>query len=764
MSTPRSGSQEVDAQAPPSVEQPSAEAPAGANSGPGGEQPGSILAFDLHTTLELARRGMYDRLAFAGVYAAISFLILPWKVDAAWISTIVVWEFLSGQLLDRAVARLPEDRAWTAYVVINVIGSSIYQTLGLLCLANGSALGVAIAATWLGGSILNALIYFSANRRALLAVVLPQAAAAIVGPWLAYGPSWNAAIIPALLGLYALGARRFSLDHHALLNQLADRQVALVDLERKLSIAVEASGDGLFESDVPESTCYASPAWTAMLGYGPDEVEIPIRDWRAFVHPEDVPKVQQDYAAHFRGETANASTELRMRCKDGQYKWVFSRARLVSRTPDGQPWRMVGTTIDISARKAMEHQLESARDLAESANRAKSVFVANMSHEIRTPLNGVIGIAGALARTDLSSRQREMVSLVQSSGQMLERMLSDILDQAKIEAGNFQLQIAAFDLRQEIEAAAELMRARADEKGLSFRVVYTNAAQGVFDGDAVRIKQIISNLASNAIKFTRTGSVEVRVDAVDPAQNDQPTVLRIEVADTGIGFDLEASGRLFSRFVQADGSTSREFGGTGLGLAICKALTELMRGQITARSEPGVGSVFSVEVPLIRRSMLAENYRQLAHPATDDAAATPSLAKIRVLLAEDHPTNQRVVQLILEPTGIDLTIVGNGQEAVDIFRPGLFDLILMDMQMPLMDGLAATRAIRSRERAEGCAPTPIAMFTANAMDEHLAMAVDAGASHHIAKPITPERLLAGIELALSQEPPRDASADRAAAV
>ena len=725
-----------------------------------GARPGSTPGFDLGTTLELARRGTCDRLAFAGVFAAISFLILPWKVDAAWISTLVAWEFVSGWLLDRAATRLREDRAWTAYVVISVIGSSIYQTLGLLCLANGSALGVAIAATWIGGSVLNALIYFSANRGVLLATILPQAAAAIIGPWLAYGLSWNAAIIPALLGLSALGARRFSLDHQALLNQLADRQVAFIDLERKLSIAIDASGDGLFESDVPESTCYASPSWTAMLGYGPDEVEIPIRDWQAFVHPEDVPKVQQDYAAHFRGETTNASTELRMRCKDGTYKWVFSRARVVSRTPDGQPWRMVGTTIDISARKAMEHQLEAARDLAESANRAKSVFVANMSHEIRTPLNGVIGVAGALARTELTARQREMVALVQSSGQMLDRMLSDILDQAKIEAGNFQLQIAPFDLRHEIETAAELMRARADEKALAFQITYTDAAQGVFEGDAVRIKQIISNLAANAIKFTHTGRVEVKVDAIDPTQNGRPTLLRLEVADTGIGFDAEAAGRLFSRFVQADGSISRQFGGTGLGLAICKALTELMQGQITARSEPGLGSVFCVEIPLTRRMTIVEYRRQLASPGVDDdPAAAPYMAKIRVLLAEDHPTNQRVVQLILEPTGIDLTIVGNGQEAVDIFRPGLFDLILMDMQMPLMDGLTATRAIRSREKAEGCSPTPIAMFTANAMDEHLVMAVDAGASHHIAKPITPERLLAGIELALSQDPPGSAAAN-----
>lgn len=463
--------------------------------------------------------------------------------------------------------------------------------------------------------------------------------------------------------------------------------------------------------------------------------------------------VQKDYAAHFQGDTSHTTSELRMRCKDGSYKWVLSRARLVSRTADGSPWKIVGTTIDISARKALEHDLEAARDLAQSANAAKSVFVANMSHEIRTPLNGVIGIAGALARTDLSSGQREMVSLIQSSGQVLERMLADVLDQAKIEAGNFQLQISAFDLREEIDAAASLMRARADEKGVVLRVDYAEAAQGVFEGDAVRLRQIISNLASNAIKFTARGDVAIKVAITDPDQHDAQSLVRIEVSDSGIGFDDRAADQLFNRFAQADGSISRQFGGTGLGLAICKALIELMQGNIAAVSRPGVGSVFTVEIPLVRSMTIADYRRQCASGGIlGDAAPLVSVfAGTRILLAEDHPTNRRVVQLILESTGVELTIVGNGQEAVDIFEPGRFDLILVDMQMPLMDGLTATRAIRLREKAVGGRPAPIAMFTANAMDEHRAQAIAAGAHHHISKPITPERLLAGIELALSQD-------------
>jgi len=715
--------------------------------------PPPAAGFSIATSVELVLLGARDRLVYTTAYAVISLLILPWMVSAIWLSLIFIWELAVRPRLDRLALSQPPARADATYAAVNFVGSCLFHTIALLGLADGSALGVAIATTWLAGAFMSNFIYFGANSRLLWAVIGPGVAVALAGPFLAFGPHLTSAVISALVLIGLVSSRRFALDHQVLLRTLADRQIALSDIERKLSVAIEASGDGMFEVDLIKRELQVSATWLTMLGYSPEEAATPIREWRSLVHPDDRPGLQDVYAAHFRGETPHTICEHRMRCKDGGYKWVLARGRLVERTPDGRPYRIVGTIMDLSARKALEQQLEAARDAAETANHAKGVFLANMSHEIRTPLNGVIGTAGALARRPLAPEEREMVGLIQSSGQTLDRLLSDILDQAKIEAGEFELLVAPFDLHDEIETAAELMRARADEKGIGFRVTYADAARGRFAGDAVRIRQIVSNLASNAIKFTTAGEVRIQVDCLDGRSPRSPSRLRIEVIDSGIGFDAEAAQRLFTRFTQADGSISRQFGGTGLGLAICRTLVHLMQGEISAVSEPGAGSTFTVEIPLARTMTLA-NYD--AERAARSGRAAPhvetsgSMAGLRVLLAEDHPINQRVAQLILEPAGVELTIVATGHEAVEIFRPGMFDLILMDMQMPVMDGLTATREIRRRERELGVRPIPIAMLTANAMGEHKDQAAAAGAHHLIAKPITPESLMAGVERTLAK--------------
>lgn len=417
-------------------------------------------------------------------------------------------------------------------------------------------------------------------------------------------------------------------------------------------------------------------------------------------------------------------------------------------------WRLITHQLAYVLRNSRsEAAIRQARAAAESASRAKSVFLANMSHEIRTPLNGVIGLAGALGRTALSDEQFEMVSLIRQSGQTLERFLTDILDVSKIEAGKLSLQVDRFDLNEAIEAAVHLMQTAATEKFLKFSLTFGPNARGLFKGDVVRIRQIVSNLASNAVKFTKEGGVTVQIEVTEPENDGEPATLIIKVADTGIGFDKEAKARLFNRFEQADGSITRQFGGTGLGLSICKALTEMMEGTISVVSIPNQGSTFMVKLPLSRSMPLdAFDILRRMQPSTSQPVVVeqgePSRL-LRILLAEDHPTNQRVVAMILQPYGVDLTIVENGVKALEAFESGTFDVVLMDMQMPEMDGLKATQAIRALEMTSNLPRTPIAMLSANAMKEHVEQALDAGCDVHIAKPVTPESLAKGIEAALA---------------
>lgn len=437
--------------------------------------------------------------------------------------------------------------------------------------------------------------------------------------------------------------------------------------------------------------------------------------------------------------------EVCNRAKDGSLFWVDATVVPLPATQTNKP-RFVNMLYDITERKRTETELLTAREQAESANRAKSSFLANMSHEIRTPLNGVIGVVGALSRTDLTHNQREMVDLIQSSGETLELLLSDILDVSKIEAGKFTLQPEPFDLRKTIEATAQVIGIRAEEKGLGFHVNFCPGTEGLFEGDGVRVKQIVSNLASNAVKFTQKGQIDISITATNKA--DGSCDVMISVKDTGIGFDEQTKNRLFARFEQADASITKNFGGTGLGLSICRTLTDMMGGQFLVTSEAGIGSLFSVILPLPRVKLEAQNLPPQTSPSIAPTGILPHAASRSILLAEDHPVNQRVIAMILEPHGIALTIAQNGAEAVEMWKNAHFDLVLMDMQMPIMDGLSATKQIREIERSDGLRRTPIAMVSANAMKEHITQSFWAGCDFHIAKPVTPETLLKGIDATL----------------
>jgi signal transduction histidine kinase/ActR/RegA family two-component response regulator len=366
----------------------------------------------------------------------------------------------------------------------------------------------------------------------------------------------------------------------------------------------------------------------------------------------------------------------------------------------------------------------------ERANTEKSRFLANMSHELRTPLNGVIAISETLAGQQTTPKGRELAELIVSSGRLLERVLTDILDFSKIEAGEIKLSEDDFTMDRLVGGIAELHRASAENKGLDFRWTVAPEAVGRFAGDTVRLTQVLSNLLSNAVKFTETGSVTLEVHA-------EGDVICFAVADTGIGFDDEVRNRLFRRFEQADASIRRRFGGTGLGLAISRSLVELMGGEIEVESTPGEGSTFIARAPL----------RRLEGEAAEERRVRPQdfdIAGCRVLLAEDHPTNQKVVQLILESVGVEPLIVENGALALAALKAQPFDVVLMDMQMPELDGLSATAMLRTHELEHGLPRTPVIMLTANALDEHIRASHEAGADLHLSKPIHAQALIESI--------------------
>ena len=384
---------------------------------------------------------------------------------------------------------------------------------------------------------------------------------------------------------------------------------------------------------------------------------------------------------------------------------------------------------DLDLRAAMD-ELVGARDAAQAANILKSQFLANMSHEIRTPLNGVLAMAQIMAMGELSDVQRERLDVVSRSGEALLAVLNDILDLSKIEAGRMELELSQFEAK-DIARDVERTHAQlAEQKGLKLSVEVTSDAEGVRRGDCPRLLQVLNNLVANAVKFTESGEVEVKISGEGQGGAHG---LRMTVRDTGIGVASDKLPLLFQKFSQLDASTTRRFGGTGLGLAICRELAHLMGGSIWAESVEGQGSTFSVSIPLPRVAGASASAPAPVVQAaeSDDGADRP----LRVLAAEDNATNQLVLKSVMATFGVELHMVATGRAAVEAWSNDTFDVILMDIQMPDLDGIAATRAIRAAEAESGRPRTPIIALSANAMTHQVKEYLAAGMDRHVAKPI-----------------------------
>ena len=374
---------------------------------------------------------------------------------------------------------------------------------------------------------------------------------------------------------------------------------------------------------------------------------------------------------------------------------------------------------------------------AEAANRAKTVFLATMSHEIRTPLNGVLGMVQVMELDALSEAQRDRLRIVRESGEALTAILNDVLDLSKIEAGRLELETIAFDLGELLTASHQTFAMLAAEKGLAQHLRVAPDAQGVYRGDPGRLRQVVHNLLSNAVKFTARG--EVTLSAARSGDR-----LTIAVTDSGPGFAIDQHDKLFGRFVQLDASTTRRHGGAGLGLAICRELCALMGGEIGVESLPGKGSTFTITLPL--------DYVGPPGSPTDVIAVTDlpaSRSPLRILAAEDNRTNQLVLRAMLQQAGIEPVVVDDGAQAVEAWRAREWDAILMDIHMPVMDGLAALAEIRRLETEAGRGRTPIIALTANAMSHQVAELLAAGMDDHVSKPIAVAQLFEALDRATS---------------
>jgi PAS domain S-box-containing protein len=511
--------------------------------------------------------------------------------------------------------------------------------------------------------------------------------------------------------------------------------------EARLQLAARMAKMHVFEVDFERGVLEKSGAEETFYER-PQTYEDMLTNSLEVVRPDHRDRVRDIFLAHV-SEGASYDTEYPINRKDRE---VWAAAQLLATVgSNGELLRVIGALQDITERKQAERALTDAKEEAEAANAAKSAFLATMSHEIRTPLNGVLGMAQAMSSDeDLTPTQRERLDIIRQSGESLLAILNDVLDLSKIEAGRLGLEEIDFDLAEVVRGAHGAFTATANRKGLSFRLHVDAGAEGAYRGDPVRVRQIIYNLLSNALKFTEEGWVDVAVRYEGEA-------LQIAVKDTGIGIPEERLDRLFEKFEQADSSTTRKFGGTGLGLAICRELARLMGGDITAESQVGQGSCFTVALPLARAAKAIER-RPEPEPET---AALPEMnadqRRLRILAAEDNAVNALVLKTLLHQIGVELAVVENGALAVDAWRREPWDLILMDVQMPEMDGPTAARLIRNSEAAQNLPRTPIIALTANAMAHQVAEYLAAGMDGFVAKPIQIDRLFSAMEEALARE-------------
>ncbi len=555
-----------------------------------------------------------------------------------------------------------------------------------------------------------------------------------------------------------LGALRDSIRR--MLDMLDSRYRAMRDSEERLSLATRSASIGVWDWDVVRDEIVWDDEVHRMYGLSRGQFGGSYAAWLAMLDPADVERANQAIEGALRGDRSFAC-EFSILRPDRTRRVVKGEAT-TTRDAGGRVLRMVGVVFDITEQRAAEEEVRQlnadlerrvddrtaqlqlaidevlrARDQAESATRAKSEFLANMSHEIRTPMNAVLGMTELALRGDLPARERDYLVKARSAAESLLSVLNDILDFSKIEAGKLELERVPFRLRDVLQAVATVVGLRAQEKGLRLAFEVAPAVPARLVGDRLRLEQVLINLFTNAVKFTERGEVVLTVAPADGAPAGPGTLLRFAVRDTGIGMTTEQVAGLFQPFNQLDASTSRKYGGTGLGLAICRRLVGMMGGEIGAANTPGQGSEFRFTA-VFEAADAAGADEPVATGPGDEAALLLALRSRRVLLVEDNELNQIVAaELLRTVCGMQVSVAESGAEALSRLGTEAFDLVLMDVQMPGMDGYEVTRRIR---RDPAFATLPIVAMTAHAMAADRERCLAAGMNDFLSKPFEPQEL------------------------
>ena len=528
--------------------------------------------------------------------------------------------------------------------------------------------------------------------------------------------------------------------------RLAEEELAIS--RERLEFALDATEEAFWDWDITTGNIVYAPSWFSSIGYEPEEL-LPhrIETWNKLCHPDDNAAGWEELQKHFALVTPSYEHEHRLRHKDGRWIWFLGRGKVVKRDENGKPLRIVGTNLDITRRKAVEEELRRAKEEAQKASAAKSQFLANMSHEIRTPMTAILGFADLLEE-DLPTDQREaFIQTIRRNGRHLITLINDILDLSKIEANKMPVDRVHYNTSQLISEATGLVREKVTRKNLRFAVEHEGAIPETIYTDPTRVRQILTNLLGNAVKFTEHGSIRLRLHC----QRDQKgPKLFFEVIDTGIGLTPQQIETLFEPFTQADATTTRKYGGTGLGLSISRRLARVLGGELTVQSTPGKGSTFTFWIPLPDKEACEPGTKP--RPISPLAAAASS-EPIRgtILVAEDGPDNQALLRLLLERAGATVTLADNGRIAIDKTLAAResgkpFDVILMDMQMPELDGYDASRLLREKG-----VTTPIVALTANAMEGDRERCIAAGCDDFVSKPIETPILLNALRTQLQKK-------------